>query len=385
MRIGILTLPLHTNYGGILQAYALQTVLERMGHEVYIIQKDQSPENPNPYWKRPLVYGKRIIKKAFWCHQTEIFVEKRLTKEYTYTCQHTNAFLHNNLNLFMVSSISKLRKDLFDAIVVGSDQIWRPKYIRTVLKEESRQAFLYFTKNWNIIRVAYAASFGVDKWEFDVEETQEIKGLVHIFNAISVREVSGVTLCNKYLGVDAKHVLDPTMLLQVNDYLSLANTIAPSQRNGIMLKYILDESAEKNDLVSSIAFKRHLIPYQLNYRRTNSLSIKDNIISPVEEWIAGFRDAEFIVTDSFHACVFAIIFNKPFLVIGNVNRGLSRIESLLDIFGLKHHLIKDVSHYDPYKSYELPTGCSKILNEWQYKSIEFLKNCLTLANVKNKN
>ena len=91
MRIGILTLPLHTNYGGILQAYALQTTLERMGHKVFLIEKRREPLKL-PLWKAPLSYGKRIFKNIIG-HPFPVFYEQKVNREMPIVRQYTDKFI----------------------------------------------------------------------------------------------------------------------------------------------------------------------------------------------------------------------------------------------------------------------------------------------------
>ena len=105
----------------------------------------------------------------------------------------------------------------------------------------------------------------------------------------------------------------------------------------------LDLAAED---ANKIAEEKKLIPFKVNSKvGKGGLSLPEYIQPTVEEWIRGFYDAEFVVTDSFHACVFSILFNKPFIVYGNENRGLSRFTSVLNIFGLEERLLKNLSEY----------------------------------------
>ena len=337
MRIGILTLPLHTNYGGILQAYALQTVLERMGHDVCLIEKKRQPLRL-PLWKAPLSYGKRIIKNLTG-NPFPIFYEQKMNREEPIVRQNTDKFINKYIKRRIVDDFSDIKETDFDALVVGSDQVWRPKYF-----SEIEHAYLDFTESWNIKRIAYAASFGTDEWEYTPEQTKRCSNLLKQFDAVSVREKSGVSLFKEHFHVDAVHVLDPTMLLSADDYVKLFEATGTPDSKGSLLCYILDETPEKTALVNKIAEEKHLVPFRVNSMIENSMSpLNERIQPPVEQWLRGFYDAEYIVTDSFHACVFSIIFNKLFIAIGNVNRGLSRFMSLLDIFGLDDRLFTDMS------------------------------------------
>ena len=369
MRIGIVTLPLHTNYGGILQAYALQTVLERMGHDVCVIEEKRKPRRL-PAWKAPLAYGKRIVKNMLG-HPCPVFYEKQRAKEQVIVRQNTDKFIASHVKQRKVDGFSELKGSEYDAIIVGSDQVWRPYYFR-----EIEHAYLDFTAGWNIRRIAYAASFGTDEWEYTPEQASLCGGLLKSFDAVSVRESSGVDLCLKHFGVKAQHVLDPTMLLAKEDYVGLfkANGTPPS--NGTLLCYILDEANEKKAVIEEVAKSKGLVPFYVGSKvETPSAPLAERIQPPLEHWLRGFYDAEFVVTDSFHACVFSIIFNKPFLALGNPQRGMSRFASLLGTFGLGRQL---VAHGKMLNASDVDfTSCNSRLSVLKEKSMGFLANALT--------
>ena len=123
----------------------------------------------------------------------------------------------------------------FDAYVVGSDQVWRPTYN---LGDKLFDMYLAFADGQQVKRLSYAASFGVDKWEYSDDQTRICSELAKQFDAISVREKSGVKLCADNLGVDAIHVLDPTMLLDPSDYNKLiGKQISDKTTGGVILLY----------------------------------------------------------------------------------------------------------------------------------------------------
>ena len=332
MRIGILTLPLHTNYGGILQAYALQTVLERMGHEVHVIEKKRRPLSI-PIQKMPFCYGKRIVKNIIG-RKCPIFYEQKYNREQPIIRQNTDKFIKKYIHIAEYDDFSDIKESGYDAIVVGSDQVWRPKYFGL---NQIENAYLKFAEGWNIKRIAYAASFGTDEWEYTPKQTYECGKLLRLFDAVSVREDSGVDLCKRYFGVEAQHVLDPTMLLNREDYIKLFEVADTPKSKGNLLYYILDETEEKKALIKRIADEKGLILFNVKSQSDDINSpVSDRIQPPLEQWLRGFYDAEFVVTDSFHACVFSILFNKPFLAVGNTERGMSRFKSLLGSFKLEN-------------------------------------------------
>lgn len=339
MKVGILTLPLHSNYGGNLQAWALMTLLKRMGHDVWFINRGH---NVPPLWKTSLVIGKRSIQK-FLLGRRELAILPSKEKEVIEV--YSRSFIENNITpktrLFRSSLdlCDGFSEHNFDAIIVGSDQVWRAAYAPNI-----KDYFLEFLGDNKITkRISYAASFGTDKWQLNPEQTAACRLLLKRFNAVSVREDSGVKLCSDKFGVEANHVLDPTMLLDKGDYLDLlpeGRDAEPCKRG--VLVYILDMSPEKQKLFNSVAEKNNLQIFHVNSRSENSLvSLQDRIAPPVEDWLRGFRDAQFVVTDSFHACVFSILFKKDFIVVGNSDRGLARFNSLLSMFNLSDRMVID--------------------------------------------
>lgn len=363
MKIGILTLPLHTNYGGILQAYALQTVLERMGHEVVVIDTPNIKPTPSLF-----TLSKRLIKRLLGKH-VAIFFEWKHNKEYPIISQYTQPFVDKYIHRKVVNTPVELKEEDFDAIVVGSDQIWRPLYYNKI-----ENAYLAFAKDWDIKRIAYAASFGTDDWEYSPQQTINCGELLRKFEAVSVRESSGVQLCKKHFGVEAIHVLDPTMLLNKEDYIKLIEVSQMPKSKGTMLNYILDETPKKRALIEQIAKEKNLIPFRVNSRVEDySVPLNERIQPPVEQWLRGFYDAEFVVTDSFHACVFSILFRKPFVVIGNKERGMARFLSLLNMFDIEGRLIAEINDFYLIQNLDIKTNK---LEEFQKRSYIYLSKNL---------
>lgn len=346
MKIGVLTLALHTNYGGILQAYALQTVLKRMGHEVMLIEKN-NPEN----WFSP----------------------RRLA--YLIRSANTRCFVNKRISMIRVEQFSVLT-DL-DAVIVGSDQVWRP-----LMFSEATDPFLGFASEWDIKRIAYAASFGLEEWGYNSQTTACCTELIDLFDAVSVREESAQLLCSRYLGRDALLVLDPTMLLGADDYKILFENAPVSFVPGSLCTYILDENADKVALIQQISqiYGMNSVVELGAGPSVRGLSALMPVPS-VEHWVRGFQEAGYIVTDSFHACVFSILFHKPFVVYGNAKRGMARFHSLLKLFGLQDRLVSSsdqcvVTELKPIDWDEV----DKRLNEMKRLSEAFLLRALNQNN-----
>ena len=340
-KIAILTQPLHTNYGGLLQAYALQKVLRDMGHEVVT---DKRPKIFISFFRQLLSVSKQFILKYILFRKgiETIFPYFQTQKEYDIISQHTEKFINQHIQTVdLFKEKTTPTEDVinaFDAYIVGSDQVWRPMYSSFL-----PNYFLDFTKEKSCKRIGYAISFGVSDWEFTSDETILCKHLVKQFDSVSVREASAVSLCKTYLDAEAVHVLDPTMLLDKADYIKLVEQAGEPESSGNLMAYILDRTDEKTAILNKIASILQLNPFEvisaekLSKKTKNNLS--DCIFPPVTQWLRGFMDAKYVVTDSFHGSVFAIIFNKPFIAIGNKGRGLTRFNSLFKLFGFEDRLV----------------------------------------------
>ena len=206
MKIAIVTLPLYINYGGILQCYALQTVLERMGHDVVVLEK---PKYGRSYpFIKALAICKRLFKRYVLGKKVNI-----LLAPHEIVNLHIKQFIHRYIHHNYKRVWSPKTIHGVKAFVVGSDQIWRPEYSHPI-----ENAFLGFTKGMNVKRIAYAASFGVEQCTFSEEQLFICSALLKQFDAVSVREDSGVRICKESFGVEATQMLDPTLLLDADDY-----------------------------------------------------------------------------------------------------------------------------------------------------------------------
>ncbi len=366
MKIGILTQPLTNNYGGILQNYAMQQVIIRLGHDPitirlahgwqnmtlgqfirvypkYIIYhllqklKGKASQLPEPIWKwRKNVEG------------IEAFIKK-------YIC--TTSFVSGKALKFDI-----IKEYQIEVLVVGSDQVWHGglPYMNNVY-------FCGFARGKDIKRISYAASFGFDCWRGTEAQTSEAIELISQFSAVSVREEKGVELCDTYLHrKDAQWVLDPTLMIEKPDYLKLCQGI-PERKESFVFAYILDMSDDKSKFIEEVANK---LECKIHYLSVTKVKCEDSI----ENWLSMFRDARFVITDSYHGTVFSLIFQKDFLCIYNPDRGNSRMDSLKKITGLNDRFIKDLSDVSlegvNYKE------VSENINNKKKQSMAFLTNAL---------
>ncbi|MBQ9087895.1 MAG: polysaccharide pyruvyl transferase family protein [Lentisphaeria bacterium] len=366
MKIAILTQPLLENYGGILQNYALQTVLYKKGHNVqtlHIVKRLRWHQKVifNLYaiyvmfrnlinkllHKKPFLQQKIIsaaAKKLFLCNITE-FVERKIS------CSEP------------ITNIRQLKYySDFEAYIVGSDQVWRPSYSLDIYTY-----FLEFLPAENTaIKISYAASFGISDWDFPPAMTRRCKESAARLHAVSVRENSGIDLCRQHLGILAVQVPDPTLLLEAADYEQLFSDKNLSGKNKLVT-YILDNSPDKEKLIAETAenLSLEVLPLQKEF----APGIKKLAI---EDWLSAIASAEYVITDSFHGTVFSIIFRRQFAAINNMERGQERFTTLLENLHLLDRLIVATDKIPPEAiNYQ---NSEKLLADFRNIGYDFLKN-----------
>lgn len=314
MKVGIVTQPLYANYGGILQNYALQQVLKKMGNEPVTL--DYMPS---------LSFGRYILYagKGMLCALSSS--KRHPIKPYRHFLKRPSeieSFVRLNINLTKtVEDYSKrlLEKNGIEAIIVGSDQVWRYSYNANYLED----MFLAFAKDYSCKKIAYGASFGVEKWDYPEAKTVEAKQLISQFDAVSVREDSAASLCKTNLGVDAQVVLDPTLLLEASEYEKFC--IKPNSDKNYIAAYVLDMNEGKESFIKAVAEAQGL--------EVKEMTVSDNG-SSIEEWLSTIKYAEYVITDSYHGCLFSILFEKQFKVFVNKERGADRFTTLFDRLGI---------------------------------------------------
>ena len=299
-KVTLLTIHYGKCYGAVMQTFATCRMLEQAGHTVRVINLINPSQKGN--WKSIHYWMDCVREFQFWLFKKKYF-SKLTNKAY---------------------SIKDINLPKSDVTVVGSDQVWRPLYSPFI-----HNMFLEFVGKKAIRRVAYAASFGVDNMEYSDKQLKRCANLLKEFDGVSVRETSGVDLCRIYFGIDALHVLDPTLLNDKEVYEELCQNV-PVNSSKFLASYVLDISEEKKIYIEGVAKQ-----FQLG---VNYFTADEGFSLTIEEWLAMFRDASFIITDSFHGTIFSIIFNKPFISLTNETRGNSRFESLLFMLGLEKRL-----------------------------------------------
>ena len=341
-----MTQPLGHNYGGILQNYALTRVLEQKGANITTVNRVGASR---PKHRKALSFLKNQtynrIKGYYYYIPSSNDLKFIYAKNYNFIDKYLN--LSKKIDNTEELKSYFLNED-FDAVIVGSDQTWRPKYSPCITNY-----FLDFlSNNDQIKKLAYASSFGTSEWEFDEKQTKQCRELITKFDAISVRESAGIQLCRKYLRTEAQLVLDPTLLLERQDYIDLIKNKLGSLESSTqgVFNYILDDNEAKVEVVNQVANYLDTLSFRKQPNKTLPITNKKDLLDckypAIEDWLNSFYIADFVVTDSFHGTVLSIIFEKPFITIVNKDRGAARFESLLRLLGLEDRMFYDVANID---------------------------------------
>lgn len=355
-KIGILTFqyPENRNFGGILQSYAHMCLIKKFNEDVKLI-------NYYPFeLKRNNSFKEKLI----------------ITLESRYFIEFAKKFLNLTRRIDNVDEAKKLNHEI-TTFIVGSDQVWRTKW----LQEKVKHYFFDFVDK-NKKKIAYAASFGVDFWEGDKKLTEEIKTLIKRFDAISVREESGIDICKNTFEIDnVVCVLDPTLMISKEDYQSILDDW--KDKSHLNKKYIAHMLLDDNEKLKSESQNiANYLTADINYIKGKYKKIlwKNYFAyNKVSQWLTYLKDAELVITDSFHCTVFSLIFHKKFVVVANPKRGIARLETLLGKFGLKDRFFTNIE--DVIKSGILDkeidyNEVDKKLEIYRKSSMRFLKKAL---------
>ena len=362
---------LHFGYGGVLQNFALQKVLKSLGYDPITLRV--APIRKKSYYR---VFRDGLSRMIHYLLGHDVGITM---KQDIYVSRNIEPFIQEYIKTTAYcASKSDFRiaveQEQCKVLIAGSDQIWRANY------DYVEECYFDFTADMNIKRIAYAASLAVDIWEYTSKQTRYIRPLIKKFDAVSVRELSGIDLCKDYLGVEAELVLDPTLLLEKEEYIQLVKYANEGISQGELFTYILDKSTRKESIIKEIVrntgLKRYecMPKYKTKYAEVKKYA-EECVYPSITKWLRSIMDAKLIITDSFHGMVFSIIFNKPFYVLINVDRGSARFTSLLKLFNLEDRVIYDVNVVDLEKAIDW-NYVNKIKKVWKEKSIKFLLSAL---------
>lgn len=337
------------NYGSLLNGYATYSILKSLG---------LSPLNIISPYNKFESHAEKFFKVAYQPEDISELLPFRRLHELNSIC---------------------------DSFLTGSDQIWGYKKKKdgdTKYNEYFRLNFAEDTKR----KVSFATSFGNYQREPD-DVHQIFQRLFQRYQAISVRELEGVDILREQYHLRATQVMEPVLDVPVEKWYELAEHSAYREREPYIITYILDPTEEKRRAIQYYSQKAGMKAinildgfskaYKRNYDNLNLPNTLPNI------WCADllrhYADASYVITDSFHGACFAIVFNKPFIAIGNYKRGIKRFETLLTNLGLQDRLIYDATHIpheDRYLNRIDYTDVNTILQTERERSVNWLKQAM---------
>ena len=353
MKIGVITFwQSNDNYGQQLQCWALQQALKDLGHAPYIIRYDV--EN-RPQRKDSLRGLKLIIKFLLvipylkYCKKLIALKNKRKDIEKIETKNKQRCFepfREENLkfsdNIYHSLEDLKRNPPVADAYIVGSDQVWA----QLLSNPENQSFFLDFGKA-DILRIAYAPSFSLNEYPRKLRE--KLANNLKRFTALSVREKTGSEIC-KTVGFDAPVVLDPTFLLSRNRYLSLQKNIKEIVDTYIYvysINILSKEELQWQEIKEFAQNKKYKIITTTSSGHIPGKELLDECeydYASIPQWLSYIRNAQLVVTTSFHGIAFCIINNTPFIYFplkGELSGGNNRVVDLLRDLMLEDRIYND--------------------------------------------
>lgn len=340
-KIAITTI-ISVNFGNRLQNYALQQTLEQMGYSAFTLRRTGKDKNI-----------KARIKAIV---QAVLQTKGAKFKQFNNNIHFANEVVTRDA---YPSNI----KNIYDYFIVGSDQVWNPHYNFVAGKCD----FLDFANNRQ--KISYAASFGVS--EIPDERKKEYAEYLNTFKAISVREKQGAKIVRKLTNRNAEIVLDPTMLLDAEDWKKIERKSNCKPEHKYIFVYALGEKNER--------FKSKIDQLCKDYDVFDIKAVQKNgkelPVGP-SEFIYLLRNSEIVLTDSFHAAVFSLIFHKRFIVFNRTGLNMnSRVESLAELVD-ESNRINECGDFDCEKEIDYQKT-DTILKRERKKSIEFLNAALS--------
>lgn len=380
-RIGILTVYYKNyNFGGQLQAYALQSFLSQCGYDAEQIQFDYytTTEKISGSLKRKLALQKhRFFNTEKYEDEIKLIKRKKKFNRFIHTIPHSS-------KVYQETNITELNKD-YECFVCGGDQIWNDWDGANWICSNALSIFsLGFVDN-SKIAFSYAPSLGRSA----LTESQKMtlkKSFSHM-QGISIREKSNLSEVSSLTDKKVHVVVDPVFLLTCEDWDSLIND--KTKRDGdYAFCYFLSNDLCRTECLKKFTNSNDFITICVPNSSANMSridrdeewgDINDYESGPIE-FIKRIRDSKIVLTDSFHAVVFSIIFHKEFYVFGRTDGNSemnNRLYDLLDEYDLKDRYISNVTdllsltgNYVDYKEVDAK------LNANRNKSIEFIKDCI---------
>ena len=355
-KIGILTFHDAHNYGAVLQAYALKKYLKNLNLDVKIINYHHY-NIPDGFPKKRVIKEKTISNIA-----KHVYSSKDHNYRWTKFDSFIKRLIDNEQKVY--TNEEELEKLDIDYWICGSDQIWNTEITRGF----NKGFFLDFNTKGK--KISYAVSMGIPSLEEKYEK--DFKNSIEKIDCLSVREESLKQYIKKFTDREVVRTLDPTLLLERKDYEELLKENSIKEK--YLLIYALGPDERLTEIAKKIANEKNLKIVELNdFKKFNYFCKQISNAGP-EDFLTLIKNAEVVVTNSFHGTIFSIIFEKDFYTITRLNRN-SRMENILEIVDMKDRLISSVDDLKNVKPQDYKKAYKK-LEEEAIKSKQFLLNSL---------
>lgn len=368
-KTGILTFHNSYNCGSMLQSYAMQNVLKKLGIENEII--NFSNEGQKELYL--VTYKNKNLKN--FIKNIIIFPHKKIVgannKKYE---EFKNEYFDLSKNSY--SKMEELNDEEYDAVIAGSDQIWN-----TTIMDADDAYFLPWVKSAK--KIAYAPSFGAKRLEKYVTDIEKYKGYLNSFNYLSIREKNGQKWLRELLQKEVPVVLDPTLLLEKEDYEKIEAKDIEEKEEYIFF-YCPSFDSEICKFVKKISDKYKLKvivwsakEYYLKYIKRYGFTLAK--YENPSSYLYYIKNAQMVFTTSFHGTIFSTIYRKKFYVIknGGMYGDDDRVQTLVTQLGIEERLVpyefeenKDYLEEVNYEKYDI------YLKEYKEKSLDYLRKSL---------
>lgn len=364
MKTGIVTFHSAHNFGASLQTWALQKTLQNMEMGPVVINY------------RPAVID-RLYHPLYDYHgikKQAVKIGKRLKGNTSQKrSEKYDDFIQKNFNLTeeFTAYEQLAQADIqLDACIVGSDQVWNVQHTGGY-----DPAYMLEFLDSKVRKISYAASIGT---EYLLPESQtEFKRALNGFSHVSVREESARPLIQNLTNLPVKTVLDPTLLLGREDYERLRTPVEHKEK--FILVYMMEKS---KDVIEFANYVSRLLGLPIVQRRPNRMFQNETepcYMATPDEFLDYVKEAEYVITNSFHGTVFSIIYGKPFLSMLHSDTG-SRTKDLLTLLGLESHLLKANDKSFDFRRFfnDDPDRTWKLIEKHRRSSVDFLKEALKM-------
>lgn len=363
MKATIITICEGHNYGNRLQNYALQTVIESLGYTVETMDTSSQSRGIINIWKEKI---KLLVKRILGYSNIDVISKRNVA---------FNCF--NNQYIRFVSAKRVKKKCDSDVYICGSDQVWNPTL--GFIGNNFLDYFACFAPKNRVI--SYAASIAIESIPDKYAELFE-RGIEHI-QKISVREKEGQKLLKEKYNKDSEVVLDPTLLLKTEEWELMIDCPSICPEGDFLFYYHLGTAEKYDELIKEYAKENNLYIVEITHENTPGSEIKNckAFSASPNEFLWYVKKASIVVTDSFHAVVFSIMFQIPFRVFDRKtefkqNRMSSRIDTLLSICGIDIEAVSIKNIYTRVNQVDYESVKRQIKFERE-KSLQFLRNALS--------